>query len=75
MRGSSAVPTGRRHVDGGAAWTSGSFPPPACGGLCRLKPAFPAVCPFGSDNLFVPLGTAGILWALVEVSGAALGLG
>jgi phytol kinase len=34
-----------------------------------------AVCPFGSDNLFVPLGTAGILWALVEVSGAALGVG
>ena len=33
-----------------------------------------AVCPFGSDNLFVPLGTAGILWALVEVSGAALGV-
>lgn len=34
-----------------------------------------AVCPFGSDNLFVPLGTAGILWVLVEVSGAALGVG
>lgn len=34
-----------------------------------------AVCPFGSDNLFVPLGTAGILWTLVEVSGAALGVG
>ncbi|MCY4628561.1 MAG: hypothetical protein OXE58_13495 [Acidobacteria bacterium] len=33
-----------------------------------------AVCPFGSDNLFVPLGTAAILWALVEVSGAALGV-
>ncbi len=34
-----------------------------------------AVCPFGSDNLFVPLGTAGVLWVLVEVSGAALGVG
>lgn len=34
-----------------------------------------AACPFGSDNLFVPLGTAGILWVLVEVSGAALGVG
>lgn len=34
-----------------------------------------AVCPFGSDNLFVPLGTAAILWTLVEVSGAALGVG
>lgn len=34
-----------------------------------------AVCPFGSDNLFVPVGAAGILWALVEVSGAALGVG
>ena len=33
-----------------------------------------AVCPFGSDNLFVPLVTTGILWALVEVSGAALGV-
>ena len=33
-----------------------------------------AVCPFGSDNLFVPLGTAAVLWALVEVSGAALGV-
>ncbi len=33
-----------------------------------------AVCPFGSDNLFVPLGTAGLLWALVELSGAALGV-
>ncbi|MCY4060282.1 MAG: phosphatidate cytidylyltransferase, partial [Gammaproteobacteria bacterium] len=33
-----------------------------------------AVCPFGSDNLFVPIGTAGILWALVEVSSAALGV-
>ena len=34
-----------------------------------------AVCPFGSDNLFVPLGTAAILWTLVEISGAALGVG
>lgn len=34
-----------------------------------------AVCPFGSDNLFVPLGTAGILWVLTAVSGAALGAG
>ena len=33
-----------------------------------------AVCPFGSDNLFVPLGTAAVLWALVEVSSAALGV-
>ncbi len=33
-----------------------------------------AVCPFGSDDLFVRLVTAGILWALVEVSGAALGV-
>ena len=33
-----------------------------------------AVCPFGSDNLFVPLGTAAVLWALVEVSEAALGV-
>ena len=34
-----------------------------------------AVCPFGSDNLFVPLGTAAVLWALVQVSRAALGVG
>ncbi len=33
-----------------------------------------AVCPFGSDNLFVPLGAAGVLWLLLRVSGAALGL-
>ncbi len=33
-----------------------------------------AVCPFGSDNLFVPLGTAAVLWALVQVSEAALGV-
>ncbi len=33
-----------------------------------------AMCPFGSDNLFVPLGVGGLLWALVELSGAALGL-
>ena len=34
-----------------------------------------AVCPFGSDNLFVPLGTAGLLWAFVELSAAAIGIG
>lgn len=33
-----------------------------------------AVCPFGSDNLFVPLGAATIVWALVRVSGSALGV-
>ena len=33
-----------------------------------------AVCPFGSDNLFVPLGTAAILWVLVRISGAAVGV-
>ena len=34
-----------------------------------------AVCPFGSDNLFVPLGSATLVWALVRVSESALGLG
>ena len=33
-----------------------------------------SVCPFGSDNLFVPLGAAGVLWALFRISGAALGV-
>lgn len=33
-----------------------------------------AMCPFGSDNLFVPFGTAFVLWLLVRVSGAALGI-
>lgn len=33
-----------------------------------------AMCPFGSDNLFVPLGVGGLLWALVEIAGAALGV-
>lgn len=33
-----------------------------------------AMCPFGSDNLFVPLGTAAVLWTLVQLSGAALGV-
>lgn len=33
-----------------------------------------SVCPFGSDNLFVPLGASAVLWALVRMSEAALGV-
>lgn len=33
-----------------------------------------AVCPFGSDNLFLPLGAAAVVGALVRVSGSALGV-
>jgi len=34
-----------------------------------------SVCPFGSDNLFVPLGAAGLLYALLKLSESALGIG
>ncbi len=34
-----------------------------------------AISPFGSDNLTVPLGTAGILYLLLRISEAALGIG
>ncbi len=34
-----------------------------------------AVSPFGTDNLTVPLGSAGILYLLLAVSEAALGIG
>jgi len=32
-----------------------------------------AFCPYGSDNLFVPVGVAGVLYGLVEISSATLG--
>lgn len=33
-----------------------------------------AFCPYGSDNLFVPAGAAGLLYALVEITNAAVGV-
>lgn len=32
-----------------------------------------AFCPYGSDNLFVPVGVAGLVFALVEITSAAVG--
>ena len=35
-----SFPHGEREGSPGASRRLKSFPPPACGGLCRLKPAF-----------------------------------